>query len=402
MVGRDSIEPEDGLLRLLGRAGVDVAQARGYIEQNRHNQVTAHYYLLKIKAERDPTIKAEVEGAVEERKKTGEKVRERREESPIIYRPEGRQDYFIPGRRAAGREKDTPKNDSMNVSNIITSLVEANKGRIVTGQGRTNPKKDNFDKVEDFKLFPNKKNSSIYEPSPSRGTSTKRSEGDERSFNQSKEKSNSIDRRNISINSSSLEGPREETVSKRRQELSDQLKQISLKIDKEILELRKQHNGEEKSKTNSIGKQRESLGGYSNQRVRTTENSLTNKHPTRRDSTSRERESFNAPRESSYSSSKEKAGYPKGNSTQPAPKVHAGPFNAHCVFLENARALFERVGAALGKMNLRYIEAEPYHLSVGGGPNICIENVQGISGLHLVKFLKEHPANKAILEVLAP
>ena len=92
----------------------------------------------------------------------------------------------------------------MNVSNIITSLVEANKNRIVSGGGRAHPKKDNFDKMEDFKLFPNKKNSSIYEPSPSRGTSTKRSEPEERSFHQSKEKSNSIDRRNISINSSSL------------------------------------------------------------------------------------------------------------------------------------------------------------------------------------------------------
>lgn len=48
----------------------------------------------------------------------------------------------------------------MNVSNIISSLVEANRGRIVTGNRY---KKDsNFDKLEEFKLFPNKKNSSIY------------------------------------------------------------------------------------------------------------------------------------------------------------------------------------------------------------------------------------------------
>jgi hypothetical protein len=52
----------------------------------------------------------------------------------------------------------------MNVSNIISSLVEANKGRIVSG-GRFNNKRDsNFDRVEEAKLFPNKKNSSIYEP----------------------------------------------------------------------------------------------------------------------------------------------------------------------------------------------------------------------------------------------
>lgn len=53
----------------------------------------------------------------------------------------------------------------MNVSNIISSLVEANRGRIVTGSRYGNHKKDtNFDKLEEFKLFPNKKNSSIYEP----------------------------------------------------------------------------------------------------------------------------------------------------------------------------------------------------------------------------------------------
>lgn len=36
-----------------------MAQARTYIVNNRHNQVTAFYYLLKIKAERDPTFQLE-------------------------------------------------------------------------------------------------------------------------------------------------------------------------------------------------------------------------------------------------------------------------------------------------------------------------------------------------------
>jgi len=34
--------------------GTDPAQARTYIINNKHNQTTALYYLLKIKAERDP------------------------------------------------------------------------------------------------------------------------------------------------------------------------------------------------------------------------------------------------------------------------------------------------------------------------------------------------------------
>jgi len=36
------------------KQGVDPVQAKTYIINNRHNQVTALYYLLKIKADRDP------------------------------------------------------------------------------------------------------------------------------------------------------------------------------------------------------------------------------------------------------------------------------------------------------------------------------------------------------------
>lgn len=86
----------------------------------------------------------------------------------MIYRPEVKKDYYLPIRSSKHQQKenkDTSKNDSMNVSNIISSLVEANKGRIVAGNRFIHPKKDNnFDKLEEFKLFPNKKNSSIYEP----------------------------------------------------------------------------------------------------------------------------------------------------------------------------------------------------------------------------------------------
>lgn len=103
----------------------------------------------------------------------------------MIFRPDGKKDYYIPARKintAASKEKqENSKNDSMNVSNIISSLVEANKNKIVSGNTRfANVKKDtNFDKLEEFKLFPNKKNSSIYEPntgSNSKGGSTQRSQ----------------------------------------------------------------------------------------------------------------------------------------------------------------------------------------------------------------------------------
>lgn len=64
----------------------------------------------------------------------------------------------------------------MNASNIISSLVEANKNRLVAKNRFANPikKQTYFEKLEEFKLFPDKKNSSIYEPSQSKGGSTSR------------------------------------------------------------------------------------------------------------------------------------------------------------------------------------------------------------------------------------
>ena len=49
----------------------------------------------------------------------------------------------------------------MNVSNIISSLVEANKNKLIGKATHKNKKTEHFEK-EDFKIFPNKKNSSIY------------------------------------------------------------------------------------------------------------------------------------------------------------------------------------------------------------------------------------------------
>ena len=72
-------------------------------------------------------------------------------------------------RERPDQNKDNSRNDSLNVSNIISSLVQANKGKLVGtgmrfGQKNQEKKESNFDKLEEFKLFPNKKNSSIYQP----------------------------------------------------------------------------------------------------------------------------------------------------------------------------------------------------------------------------------------------
>ena len=80
-----------------------------------------------------------------------------------------------------------------------------------------------------------------------------------------------------------------------------------------------------------------------------------------------------------------------------AAKIHSGPFNSQCVFMESAKNLLERITGLLLKLNMRYQETEAYSIFVSGGPHIAIECLQGIAGMHLVKFQSDHPINAAIL-----
>jgi hypothetical protein len=53
--------------------------------------------------------------------------------------------------------------------------------------------------------------------------------------------------------------------------------------------------------------------------------------------------------------------------------------------MENAKTLFDKIVSLLGKLKLRYQEVDTFSLTMGN-QQISIESVQGISGLHLVKF----------------
>lgn len=44
------------------------------------------------------------------------------------------------------------------------------------------------------------------------------------------------------------------------------------------------------------------------------------------------------------------------------PKSHVGPFNAKCLFLENASSLMKKISQFLKDHNVRYIEQEPFTL----------------------------------------
>ena len=58
IVGTDTIVPDQRVIAAMKRMGVtaEIAQIKNYIINNRHNHITAFYYLLKKKAENYPSI----------------------------------------------------------------------------------------------------------------------------------------------------------------------------------------------------------------------------------------------------------------------------------------------------------------------------------------------------------
>lgn len=58
IVGNDSITADDAVVATMIKMGAtaDQTQIKNYIANNRHNHVTAFYYLLKKKAEKNPSI----------------------------------------------------------------------------------------------------------------------------------------------------------------------------------------------------------------------------------------------------------------------------------------------------------------------------------------------------------
>ena len=59
VVGKDHIEADERILKKMAKYGVEGLQAKTFVENNKHNQATALYYLLKVKADRDPNFLAE-------------------------------------------------------------------------------------------------------------------------------------------------------------------------------------------------------------------------------------------------------------------------------------------------------------------------------------------------------
>ena len=150
-------------------------------------------------------------------------------ESPLIYRPANKKE---PHQKISLKQTiHTPRNnDSFNASTIISSLVHANRSKIVANKGKPQQKEhkdDGFNRKEDFKLFPKRKISITQDVTSPNTRSTNRIS--EEGF----DPRGSLTARVSTPRQSSRDTyMREQSSNKRREDLERQIKQITLKIDK--------------------------------------------------------------------------------------------------------------------------------------------------------------------------
>jgi 5'-AMP-activated protein kinase catalytic alpha subunit len=138
LVGKDQIDVNERLVQRMAKDGLDPHQIKSYVASNRHNYITAYYYLLKKKAEIDPSV-LNYEPSPTKSHSRGE--------SPLIYRPDHKRDGFIPQKKVDGKEKAniSRTNDSFD---IASSLAEAHKNKFLasTNLSHKHAKQDSLDK----------------------------------------------------------------------------------------------------------------------------------------------------------------------------------------------------------------------------------------------------------------
>ena len=154
----------------------------------------------------------------------------KRSDSPLVYRPE-RHEERKPVVVKKKIELET-KNESLNANHIINSLMEANKNKVGTKQAQRH------DFNPQSKPFPEKEHSHSGSQDASLNLSVRASNGVETSsYRKGIQKFNLVE---PPLRTAVTQRPRDQAYQKG--ELSEQLKEISLKIDRELQELRKQND----------------------------------------------------------------------------------------------------------------------------------------------------------------
>ena len=135
-------------------------------------------------------------------------------------------------------------------------------------------------------------------------------------------------------------------INSKKKDLSDQLRQISQKIDKEIVELRKQ---------NLDGRQ--SQGPRTKREPDSGRMSMTTRP--KADSTF----VSSGRREEPLEPSRRLADY-KESLMHRFPKIHLGPFNAGCLFMANPKQLLAKIASYLNQNNRRFEEVDGFTLKL--------------------------------------
>jgi len=81
-MGKDPIEINEKLVQRMAKDNLDSNQIKSYVTNNRHNYITAYYYLLKKKAELNPSILNYESSPAKPHQSQS------RGESPLIFRPD--------------------------------------------------------------------------------------------------------------------------------------------------------------------------------------------------------------------------------------------------------------------------------------------------------------------------
>jgi 5'-AMP-activated protein kinase catalytic alpha subunit len=56
IIGKDQITPDDNIIKRMEKHDFDPVQIRTYVMNNRHNHITAAYYLFQKKIEKEPKV----------------------------------------------------------------------------------------------------------------------------------------------------------------------------------------------------------------------------------------------------------------------------------------------------------------------------------------------------------
>jgi hypothetical protein len=78
-IGQDAVHVDERLVTLMQSKGYNPTMIRNNIINNRHNSLTAHYYLLQKKTQSDPSLLKQPEASIS--------IQIKRSDSPLVYRP---------------------------------------------------------------------------------------------------------------------------------------------------------------------------------------------------------------------------------------------------------------------------------------------------------------------------